>query len=233
MELIVPSCRESLSSSDKEFVAGHLTRNPADTGACHRLLDDPEERDRLLDGDALFEAILNQPDAIGVSQRLYFYILVRRVFRDAGIHDAELADYAATLLAHFAEAQRAFGSNTSKRQAFFYLVDALAEQGRARPTERFAIMVRLADQALFLTGIFPAHVEHRRQHRAAPGLQYYESMARSNYERAGQHYIAQEYCLNELYGALAEAFVRIRRALNHMADELIFLGEYPSLPELN
>lgn len=190
-------------------------------------LEDPEERDRLLDGDALSEAILNKPDAIGVSHRLYFYILVRRVFRDAGLTDKDLADYTATLLAFFAEAQRAFGQNTGQRQAFFYVVDAMSASDQAGPSQRFSIMVRLADQALFLTGIFPAHVEYRRQNRAAPGIAYYESIARSNYERAGQHYIAQEYCMETIYGHLADDFVRVRKALNHISNEMIFMSNLP------
>ncbi|WOO41234.1 hypothetical protein [Rubellicoccus peritrichatus] len=233
MELIYPSCRESLSSSDREFVAGLMTNSKSDSEACLRLLSDPEERDILLDGDIVFEAILNDPESIGVSQKLYFYVLVRRVFRDAGIDSRELADYAATLLAYFSRSQNVFGKNTGQRQAFFYVIDALAENGMMGHCERFRLTVRLADQALFLTGVFRSHVEQRKERRSAPGLGFYESVGRSNYRIAGDHHIAQEFCLNSLYGELSDGFVEIRRALNRLVDEIIFLGDHPSLPELN
>jgi len=196
MELIVPHCREGLNSSDKEFVAGALTHTNADTEACLRLLEDPEERDRLLDGEALFATILRSPGAIGISTRLYFYVLVRRVFRNAGVEDRELADYIATLLAAFSEAHRAFGENTKQREAFFYAVDVLAAAEEAPPGQRFILLVRMADRALFLTGLFPSHLALRERQRAAPGLRYYEGIGQSNYRMAGEHYIAQEYCLS-------------------------------------
>lgn len=233
MELIVPSCREGLNSSDREFVAGLITNTKSDSEACLRLLSDPEERDNLLDGDIIFEAILNDPDTIGVSQKLYFYVLVRRVFKDAGIDSRDLADYAATLLAYFSRSQSAFGKNTGQRQAFFYVIDALSEDGKMGHCERFRLTVRLADQALFLTGVFRSHVEQRKERSASPGLGFYESIGQSNYRIAGDHHIAHEFCLDSLYAELSDGFIEIRRALNRLVDEIIFLGDHPSLPELN
>ncbi len=234
MELIVPFCREGLNSSDKEFVAGALTRTRTDHEACLNLLDDPGERDNLLDGEGLFAAIVNRPGAIGVSSRLYFYVLVRRVFKEAGLSDREVADYIATLLAAFSEAQRAFGENRGQREAFFYAVDIMAAAEDAPPGQRFTLLVRLADRALFLTGLFPSHVAQRERQRAAPGMSYYEGIGQNNYRQAGEHYIAQEYCLENIYGELGDRFVQVRRALNRLAEHLVFLGDHPpGLPGMN
>lgn len=233
MELITPSCRDSLTSFDKEFAVGALAKRESDTRACRELLDDPEERDSLFESDALYEAILSKPEAVGISPRFYFYVLVRRVFREAGLGERAVADYTAALLAFFSDARHAFGANRGQRQAFFYVVDALAEAGKVGPGERFALQVRLAERALFLTGIFPEHVERRRRDRAAPGMEFYESVGRSNYEAAGGHPIAQEFLMGDVYGALGGHFHEIRCALNRMAEELLFLGEPPELPEWN
>lgn len=233
MELIVPFCRDGLSASDKAFVAEALTHTRPDHEACLRFLQDPEERDSLLDGEALFTALIKRPEAIGVSSRLYFYILVRRVFREASLLDRDLADYIASLLAAFSEAGRAFGTNNSQREAFFYAVDIITAAQEAPPGRRFALLVRLADRALFLTGLYPEHVAHRERLRAAPGMRYYEGIGQTHYRQAGTHYIAQEYCLDEVYGALGERFGEVRRALNRMAEHLTFLGSCPELPGMN
>ena len=233
MELIVPSCRDGLNTSDKVFVAEALTQSRPDHEACLRFLEDPEERDGLLDAEKLLMAIINNPGAISVSTRLYFYVLVRWIFRQFDLKERELADYIASLLAVFSQTDCVFDKNTGHREAFFYAVDFMNTAQEAAPGQRFCLLVRLAERALFLTGLFPEHVIHRERRRAAPGIQYYEGIGQSHYREAGKHFIAQEYCLEEVYGILSERFIDVRQALNRMTNHLTFLGNNPMLPNAN
>jgi hypothetical protein len=94
----------------------------------------------------------------------------------------------------------------------------------ASPSERFFLEVQCGNRFLVLTGLFPRFLERRAERRGAPGLGYYESVARHSFRTAGQHPLAEEYAVREVYGRLAECFTETRRALNRMADERLFLG---------
>lgn len=73
-------------------------------------------------------------------------------------------------------------------------------------------------------GTLSRFLERRAERRGAPGLGYYESVARHSFRTAGQHPLATEYAVREVYGRLAECFTETRRALNRMAESRLFLG---------
>ena len=50
----------------------------AHAGANSNLLADEETRDRILDHDVLYQAVLERAGCLAISEHLYFYVLVRR-----------------------------------------------------------------------------------------------------------------------------------------------------------
>ena len=92
------------------------------------------------------------------------------------------------------------------------------------PDARRSFMVRahLGNYALWLSGIFPDHVEQRRWNRRGPHLGYYEEMGRRGFQLAAEHRLAEEHGLAPLYAAAADRFGLLRLALNSLSDWLFF-----------
>src|SRR5690606_10578610 len=76
--------------------------------------------------------------------------------------------------------------------------------------------------ALWLSGLFPDHIEHRRWRRGGPDMDYYETMGRRGFELAADHRLAAEQGLGPLYATVAERFPVLRHALNDVSDRLLF-----------
>jgi len=242
IDLVRMSCRAGLTPDDVAFLGGVLgetntdpihAAGPAGSLALDnpivRLLADANTRDLLLDDAAVRRALLEQPEAVRVSPRLYFYVLVRHALRDCGINDRDVADYiASVLVAHGSiTAQPA----TGHRGAMFYVTSLLEQMTHAGYAERFLLSVRLADLALLATGVFADNIRFREKRRAAPGLAFYESVGRAQYRLAGGHHLAQEFQLEHVYQTLADVFPAARRALNHFSEHLVFL-DGPTAPDL-
>lgn len=188
------------------------------------LMSDPHIRDRLLDEAAVRQQILEQPDALRVSASLYFYVLTRRALMEAGVDNCDLADYLASLMV--ARLQE----HASSPQHVPYVVDAALEIGESSGAERFYLIVRLADHLLFITGLYPAHLERRRQRRGAPSIDYYDQIGGAHYRAASGHVLAREYCLEDIFKVLSSAYVDVRAALNRIGDQLAFMGADGPLP---
>ena len=224
-----PICREKLNSQDRAFISTTLSRDDTSSSFCDNLLDDPKCLDKVLDHPRLLGALLESPEVICVSEYLYFYVLVRAVFQRTNLNERAVADYVATLLAEYILLCKANELNTAGRQNIFYAVDIFQRIADAGFCERFILTVQLADHSLFITGIFRNHIEEREKRRAAPQLQYYESIGQSHYRVAEDHHLAQEYELAQIYKILANRFLDIRRALNRLAENLIFMDRHSSL----
>src|SRR5436190_17113241 len=107
MKMIQPNCRIQFAAEDIEFIASVLGQKLGAAECLIQLLADESSRDLILDNEALFHALLERRGCLRVSSRFYFYILVRNIFRRAGIEDRPVADYVAEILAEFARAERA------------------------------------------------------------------------------------------------------------------------------
>jgi len=226
MKLVHPICRDGLTNADRAFLKSVLALDGNAAEALELLLIDPAMRDALLDLPEVFQAVLEQPLPIAISPRLYFFVLVRHRFLECGLDDRELADYVASLMAESMASSRSFSTcQGSARQAPFYAVDEMAHIAQAGFCERFYLTVTLAEKSLVVTGLFRPHVDYRATHRGAPDLRYYEQIGRSHYRVAGDHHLAQEYCLTSCYQALGERFTEARRALNYVAETLTFMGQ--------
>ena len=80
MKMIRPNCRAQFAAEDIDFI---LSVHGARIGTAEcliKLLADEEERDLILDDEALLHALLERRGCLQVSSRFYFYILVRQVF---------------------------------------------------------------------------------------------------------------------------------------------------------
>ncbi len=218
MRLVLPRCRQHLTREDENFLAETLAASPASREAVAELLADPPMRDLLLDEKEVFQILLESPQSLAVSPNLYFYVLVRHSLKDNGVDDRELADYLASLLLAYLM-ERQSGMHVP------YVGECMSEIAASAGADRFFLVVELADRLLFLTGIFPAHFEHRRQRRGAPPLDFYENVGVAQYRTASGHALAREFCLEPIFQALGEAFHEIRLGLNRIGDTLAFTGD--------
>src|SRR5688500_10450268 len=98
MKVILPNCRIQFTAEDIDFIATTLQRRPGGTQTLVGLLADTETRDLILDDEHLFHALLEDRGCLRVSSHFYFYVMVRNVFRRAGIEDRDMADYVAEVL---------------------------------------------------------------------------------------------------------------------------------------
>ncbi|MGE9294403.1 MAG: hypothetical protein ACQKBW_12375 [Puniceicoccales bacterium] len=230
MRLVLPRCRQRLTHEDESFLSDTLAVSTGAREALVMLLKDSQMRDVLLDEKAVLHALLESTRPLSVSPDLYFYVLVRHSLRSGGIDDRDLADYLASLLIAY------LPERGSGRTHVPYIGDRMSDISAATGPDRFFMVVELADQLLFLTGVFPAHVEHRRQRRGAPSLDFYEHVGLAQYRTASSHALAREFCLEPIFNALGEAFHEVRVGLNRLGETLAFTGDdgpMPSGPLLN
>jgi hypothetical protein len=95
----------------------------------------------------------------------------------------------------------------------------------------FCIRAHIGNHSLFLSGVFPGHIRHRTERRAAPGLEYYQELGRASFRAASHHRLAAQYDLAHVFDILSERFEPARLALNDLSERLLSLGD-PELPSL-
>ncbi|MDF1658867.1 MAG: hypothetical protein P1U58_14725 [Verrucomicrobiales bacterium] len=227
MHTVSSTCLERLKPRDFIFIESVLlgpNRGSPDS-ALRSLFEEDSALLDLLEQDKLFQAIIEIPFPLSISPELYFFVLVRRSFNNAGITELRIADYvAATLAQHAMGSPMADAIPGHPDLDFTYQVDFLEAMEEMNAYDRFFLQVQCGNQFLVLTGLFPKFLEHRASRRGAPGLSYYESVARQAFLAAGEHPLADEFELNRLYPQLADCLIETRHALNRMAEDYLFLG---------
>lgn len=226
MHTVTTSCRERLEPRDFEFILSAMTgRSGSRAEDLASLFDDPGSLTEILDHDKLVRAVLELPFPLAISPQLYFYVLVRRGLKNAGIDDVEIADYvAATLATHAGGSPMGVTKGAHPETDFTYHIDFIEKLEGISDYDRFFLEVQCGNHFLVLTGLFPRFLEHRAERRGAPGLRYYEGVARHAFHIAGEHPLAAEFAVDAVYHRLADRFSETRRALNRMADDYLFLG---------
>lgn len=223
MRVLQPFCRARLTAADFAFIRTVLLPEMTEQAAFNRLFSDEQMLDVLLDDPRLYRELLESVEHVEVSLPLYFYVTTRNVLTTSGIDDREVADYLASLLVTSAENRLAPGGARGQRQGF-YAVDMMARIQAAPPAQAFALTLSLANQALFYAGVFPEHIRRRTRRRAAPGLEYYDSVGSAHFRAASGHTLAREFALESVLGTLGEGFREARRALNDFSDRVAFVG---------
>jgi hypothetical protein len=225
MKLIQPKCRVQFAAEDIDFVVSVLGQKIGTAECLVRLLADEESRDLILDDETLLHALLDRRGCLRVTTRFYFYILVRHVFRRAGIDERIVADYVSEVLAEFARSEHMRCALRGEVVALDYVFEMLAALVKADDADRFLLRLHIGNYSLFLSGVFPARIRFRAESRGFPSLRYYEEIGRSQYRAASDHPLAQRYEINAVLGTLADRFETTRLALNDIAERLFSLGD--------
>jgi len=174
-----------------------------------------------------------------IEQRGGEHVAVFDAPRAAGLlADRQIQDYLIELLVSFTRAGSFFieveeaGRLRRRRFSDLNSEDMIALAAVMPEELRFPILRRIADIALFVTGIFPEHAE---PFHAPPGasvppgsrwrfrrtLEEYEDEGRRFYRLAAQHEVARRTGMTHALEALAEMFPVARKPLNVLASEYI------------
>ena len=221
--MIRPNCRLQFTGSDIEFIKSVICSDQTSSEHLNTLIADPESMDVILDDKRLLREVLDRPAYLKISPRLYFYILVRYVLKNADIDDTNLTDYIAELLTEYARSDRSKRPISTDGQSVEYFTDVLAAMEKADERMRFFIQLFVGNYSLFIAGVFPNYLRYRTQYRAAPRIEYYEQLGSTNYRCASRHSLAKKYDLTDILLRLSEYFHRVRLALNDLSDRLVFI----------
>lgn len=189
--------------------------------------DIPNRVESLLDSEEIFQKIRDKSKAIlEISPFLFFSVFVRRSFRDHQIRgDKDVVNYISNLLSLFVSKDRVYKVDRDDMHMHHYLVDMIQEARLADPRRQFLIYSHIGNYTLFLTGIFPDHVEYRNRYKKRPvDIQYYIDYGKTYYEMASSHSLARTFHLNETFLKLSIMFEVYRSALNHMSKQYLELS---------
>ncbi len=220
--MIAATLRNSLARNDAQFAISLIARER--NSVREQLEGDLRNHgiDSILDDARLLEALMESPRGAHASIALFTYVLIRNTLRALGEQDRMIADYLASLVVQFGDRGRAMRVADVDDEIYGTLAQLLAEVNV--PDQRRAFLVRshLGNYALWLSGLFPDHIEYRRWRRGGPSIDYYENLGRRGFELAAAHGLAPEYGVQSLYTTAAERFDLLRHALNDVSDRLLF-----------
>ncbi|MBV9110930.1 MAG: hypothetical protein JO306_16095 [Gemmatimonadetes bacterium] len=181
-----------------------------------------EGLDALLDDVGVLRELLRRGGISRAPAPLMFYLLVRHALLQRDLQDRNLADYTAALLLEFGHAGRAGRVDGGEGEPFTYLADILGAIERARGEREFLLRVHLGNYALWLAGMFPDHITHRVQRRAAPPISYYDAMGATGFRTAAANEMAMRHGLGDLFLRFGDRFADVRSALNSLSDGVFF-----------
>jgi hypothetical protein len=220
--MILANARRRLTRADAQLAVRLVSQDSADrmAHAQRRLAD--EGIDAILDDRRLPEELLASKYGAYASLPLFFYVMVRHALLKAGERDRAISDYLTAILLTFGARRRSERVADSDDQTYSTLAALLDDVNDADPRRAFFVRVHLGNQALWLAGLFPDHIEQRRWRRGGPTLDYFEQMGRRGFELAAGHRLAGQYGMSDVYASVAERFGLLRAALNRMSDQLLF-----------
>jgi hypothetical protein len=220
--MILANVRDSLTRDDAQLAVHLLARTgvgrPDDAEAMLR----EGGIDALLDDSRLLGALIQQPLGGHASLPLFCYVVVRHALRGVGEDDRTLADYVAAILVHFGIKDRASRVGAADDEQYETLARLLEDAERSDPRRAFLVRAHLGNYALWVSGLFPDYIEHRKVRRGGPDLEYYSEMGRRGFRLAADHRLAHDHGLAQLYLTASERFDRLRVALNQVSDTLLF-----------
>ncbi|MDH3289724.1 MAG: hypothetical protein OEO20_12655 [Gemmatimonadota bacterium] len=220
--MILANLRPRIGASDLDLVIRVLA--DGDDAARRRIEREiaTEGVDRLLDREGLPERLRSHPELGSPSAHLFIYVTVRHALLAADIDDATLSDYLGALILEFGKRGRAFRIAEHDDASYRYLVDIVDDLSVESGRRGFLLSVHLGNFSLWLAGIFPDHVTARNERRGAPGIGYYDELGARGFSLAAEHRLARQLEMSGTYRTVADSFHRIRVALNHISDRLLF-----------
>jgi hypothetical protein len=224
--MIHATVRHHLSRDDAQLVARLICRDSGEPleEIEHRLAD--QGIDAVLDDPRLPAALLRAGHGGRASLPLFLYVMVRHALRRVGEEDRRLADYVAAMLMHFGMRDNAQRISAADDQVYDTLAALLADVDDPDGRRSFLVRTHLGNYALWLSGMYPDYIEHRRWRRGGPDLDYYEEMGRRGFQLAAGHRLADDHGLTMLFTTAAERFGLLRAALNDVSDALLFPDRY-------
>jgi hypothetical protein len=220
--MILADTRHRLTRDDAQLAARILaTDSGQELAELEARLAD-EGIDAILDDPRLPAALLRHPRGAHASFTLFAYVVIRNALRQAGENDRALADYVSSIVIHFGLRDRAHRISDSDDEIYDAVVQLCEDLNDQDMRRSFLVRTHLGNYALWLSGIFPDYIEHRRWRRGGPDLEYYEEMGRRGFQLAADHRLAEEHGLTVLYASAAERFGTLRTALNSVSDWLFF-----------
>ena len=221
--MILPYVRASFGSEEIDFLLGAISERTGRSRASLEGQLSEEGPDGLLDHPATLAAVMESGGIRAVPSKVAFYVMVRHTLLEAGLADARVADYVASLLVEFGEGGRAYRIARYDDVTYHYLVDLVADMEVENSERRqFLLRAHLGNYSLWLSGLFPDYVVARVHRRGAPGLDYYEDLGATGYRLASKCELAGQYELDRLYRDVASGFTEVRRALNRVSDRFFF-----------
>ena len=178
--------------------------------------------DAILDDDRLPRALVRSRHGAYASLPMFLYVMVRHALMRAGERDRALSDYLAAVLLAFGAKGRAERAGEGDDELYDTLASLLDDVNDQDPRRAFLVRVHLGNRALWIAGLFPDYVEHRKWRRGGPDLGYFEELGKRGFELAAEHRIAEQYGMAELYATVAARFGLLRVALNSLSDSLLF-----------
>lgn len=220
--MILADVRHGLTRDDAQLALRLISRGDArEMEHCETVLRE-QGIDTLLDDPRLLAALLATPRAAHASYPLFAYVAVRHALREEGEESRALADYVAAVLIAFGMRGRAERVAESDDERYDTLARLLQDVDDRDAKRAFLVRAHLGNYALWLSGLFPDYIEHKRWRRGGPDLDYFEEMGRRGYRLAADHRLAEQHGLRPLYASAAERFEVLRAALNNLSDRLLF-----------
>jgi hypothetical protein len=220
--MILADVRHGLTRDDAQLALRLIVRDDArEMEHCETVLRE-QGIDALLDDPRLLAALLAAPRASHASYPLFAYVAVRHALREQGEDNRALADYVAAVLIAFGTRGRAERVAESDDEQYDTLARLLQDVDDRDAKRAFLVRAHLGNYALWLSGLFPDYIEHKRWRRGGPDLDYFEEMGRRGYRLAADHRLAEQHGLRPLYATAAERFEVLRAALNNLSDRLLF-----------
>jgi hypothetical protein len=142
--------------------------------------------------------------------------------KGVGEDDRGIADYVTSIVVHFGFQGNATRIGKSDDESYSTLADLVDDVNDPDANRSFLVRTHLGNYALWLSGLFPDHIEQRRWRRGGPDLGYFEELGARGFQLAADHRLAEVYGLTTLYATAAERFGLLRSALSNVSDRLLF-----------
>ena len=220
--MILANTRLGMTRDDAQLAVRLLARLTGDEPAAIEGRVADEGLDAVLDDPRLATALLQLPAGAHASLPLFAYVMIRQALRGAGEDDRGIADYVTSIVVHFGMAGRANRIGLADDETYTALVDLVDDLNDPDANRSFLVRTHLGNYALWLSGLFPDHIEQRRWRRGGPDIDYFEELGRQGFQLAADHKLSEFYGLTTLYATAAERFGLLRSALNSVSDSLLF-----------
>ena len=220
--MILADVRHRLTRNDAQLAMRLIARgDERELEQCEAALRD-RGIDALLDDPRLIGALMNAPQGACSSFPLFAYVAVRHALHEAGEDNRALADYMAAVLIAFGTKGRAERVADSDDERYDTLAGLIGDANDPDAKRSFLVRAHLGNYALWLAGLFPDSISHRRWRKGGPDLDYYDEMGKRGFQLAADHRLAEQHGLRTLYAMAALRFETMRCALNNVSDRMLF-----------